>query len=74
MLRLLTFIISISWPPHHLVHPHKVALPGVAGHVTEVLAKVVIAGGTGLAYQAFGQLKILLHVLQLTETAAEVWH
>ena len=53
MLRLLTFIISISRPPHDLVHPHKVALSGVAGHVTEVFTKVVIAGGAGLAYQAF---------------------
>ena len=64
-------ILPISRAMHHTISPYKLTLVRMAGEVTEVLAKVVVAGRAGLGNQTCWQLKILLHVLQLIAAAAQ---
>ena len=55
----------------HTINPYKLTLVRVAREVTEILPKVEVARGAGLGNQACRQLKVLLHVLELVETAAQ---
>ena len=55
----------------HTINPHKLTLVRVACEVTEILPEVVVARGASLGNQTCRQLKVLLHVLELAETAAQ---
>ena len=55
-----------------IVGPDKRALVWAAGHVAEVLLKVVVAGGTGRLDQRLRGDEVLLEVPELLEATAEV--
>ena len=55
-----------------VVGPDEHALVWTAGHVTEILLEVVVAGRTGRLYQSLRGHKVHLQVIELLEAAAEV--
>ena len=57
---------------YKVVGPDEHALVWTAGHVTEILLEVVVAGRTGRLYQSLRGSKVHLQVHELREAAAEV--
>ena len=55
-----------------VVGPDEHALVWTAGHITEILLEVVVAGGTGRLYQSLRSHKVDLQIIELLEAAAEV--
>ena len=68
----LTVVVIKTGPLNKAVGSDKGSLPGRTGEVAEVLAEVVVAGGTGAREESTDHLKVGLQVSELPCAAAQV--